>query len=48
LRSQAALGAFAARVPNNEGQKPNGNNEFRKIASDILDIPEFLKARQPR
>lgn len=32
------------RVP----QEPKkSNNEFKKIASDILDIPEFLKARQP-
>lgn len=29
------------------GQKGN-NSEFKRIASDILDIPEFLKARQGR
>ena len=25
----------------------NASNEFKKIASDILDIPEFLKSRNP-
>ena len=47
LRSQAALTGLTART-NGEAPKVNNNAEFRKIASDILDIPEFLKARQPR
>ncbi len=42
---QLAMGGMNGRVPS-EPQKPG--NEFKKIASDILDIPEFLKARQPR
>ena len=44
LRSQTAITGLSARAAS-EPQKIN--NEFRKIASDILDIPEFLKARQP-
>lgn len=46
FRTAQLTGALGTRVPV-EPQKPN-NNEFKKIASDILDIPEFLKARQPR
>ncbi len=42
---QVSLNGLGGRVAN-EPQKPS--NEFKKIASDILDIPEFLKARQPR
>jgi cell division protein FtsZ len=42
--TQVPLNGLSGRAPN-EPQKPS---EFRKIASDILDIPEFLKARQPR
>ena len=34
----------AANTGNTNGA---ANNEFKKIASDILDIPEFLKARNP-
>lgn len=45
FRSGASIGGLAGRAPH-EPQKPT--NEFKKIASDILDIPEFLKARQPR
>jgi cell division protein FtsZ len=29
-------------------QQPRPTSEFKKIASDILDIPEFLRARQGR
>ena len=47
LRSQAALSGLTTRS-NGDSPKINSNPEFRKIASDILDIPEFLKARQPR
>jgi cell division protein FtsZ len=32
--------------PNPNGGGSTANNEFKKIASDILDIPEFLRARE--
>jgi len=34
----------AAQAPRTNGN--SNNNEFKKIASDILDIPEFLRARK--
>jgi cell division protein FtsZ len=43
-RSHTQVGSVPIRNPD---QKPS-NSEFKKIASDILDIPEFLKARQGR
>jgi cell division protein FtsZ len=41
-----SLNGLGSNKVSHEAQKPT--NEFKKIASDILDIPEFLKARQPR
>jgi cell division protein FtsZ len=42
---QVSLNGLGGRVAS---EPPKPSNEFKKIASDILDIPEFLKARQPR
>jgi cell division protein FtsZ len=33
-------------VPVAAGRSEKSTNEFKKLASDILDIPEFLRARQ--
>lgn len=48
---QKARAAAAQSMPSRsqlDTQKSVSNSEFKKIASDILDIPEFLKARQGR
>lgn len=48
---QKARAAAAQSMPSRsqlDSQKSVSNSEFKKIASDILDIPEFLKARQGR
>lgn len=39
--------AVSTQIPVTAGRVPEkGSNEFKKLASDILDIPEFLRARQ--
>ncbi|HEY9785069.1 MAG TPA: cell division protein FtsZ [Candidatus Obscuribacterales bacterium] len=46
-RTQVAV-SVPTRQLSQELPKPQQSGEFKKIASDILDIPEFLKARQGR
>jgi len=43
-KSRPIMGTTGVGKSPPDGQK--GSSEFKKIASDILDIPEFLKARQ--
>lgn len=45
LQSQSRPMAAAVSRP---VERASATNEFKKIASDILDIPEFLRARQGR
>ncbi len=54
VNANATSGVFQQARPHQEPPRPQAvstanasNNEFKKIASDILDIPEFLKPRGP-
>jgi cell division protein FtsZ len=47
-RQQPPSNGTNAAAASNGGTASNAaNNEYKKIASDILDIPEFLKTRNP-
>lgn len=46
FRQQVALPMQAPQRISQEIPKPQQSGEFKKIASDILDIPEFLKSRK--
>lgn len=45
-KGRPAIGSIPSR--NREDGSKGSSSEFKRIASDILDIPEFLKARQGR
>ncbi len=46
-KKEEAPATPAAAAPTTES-KPASTNEYKKIASEILDIPEFLRARQSK
>jgi cell division protein FtsZ len=48
IPNKPAAKETAAATATADTAKTSGNSEFKKLASDILDIPEFLRTRQSK